>query len=141
MNLFHTSPSSPTLITLTVVYFICAAITTFDTRIIQAKKNGYLAENEAHVPTWTGIFAIILWLTWLAMFLLNWWYALAMFMIKFVLKVIPVLENIGALLLIPIVGKETAAAVNTVGKQQKHAANQLKQMEQNLKMGKRPFDS
>jgi hypothetical protein len=121
------------LIALTVIYFICACVTTFDTRIIQAKKNGYLKENEAHVPVWTGIFGILMWLCWVAIFLLNWWYAFLLFAIKFVLKVLPILENIGALLLLPVVGKETAAAVNTVSKQQKHAANKLKQMERNLK--------
>jgi hypothetical protein len=133
MHLFHTPVSSTSLIALTVIYFICACVTTFDTRIIQAKKNGYLKENEAHVPVWTGIFGILMWLCWVAIFLLNWWYAFLLFAIKFVLKVLPILENIGALLLLPVVGKETAAAVNTVSKQQKHAANKLKQMERNLK--------
>lgn len=128
MHLFHTAVSSPTLIILTIVYAICAAITTFDTRIIQAKKGGYLAENEAHVPVWTGFFGIIMWLTWVAIFLLNWWYALALFVIKFILKVVPVLENVGAVILLPVVGKETAAAVNVVGRQQKQAAKSLKAM-------------
>jgi hypothetical protein len=133
MHLFHTPVSTPLLIALTIVYAICAAITTFDTRIIQAKKHGYLRESDAQVPSWTGLFGILLWATWVAIFLLSWWYALLLFVIKFVLKVLPVLENIGALLLTPLVGMKTASAVNIVAREQKKAAKELKNLNNNLK--------
>lgn len=72
MQLFTTPISSPALISLTVIYAICAAITTFDIRIIQAKRTGFLSPNDAYVPEWTGFFGWLIWLTWLAIFLLNW---------------------------------------------------------------------
>ena len=124
MHFFSTPINSPLLIILTVIYGICAAITTFDTRIIQAKQVGYLARNKAYVPAWTGLFAILLWATWTAIFLLNWWYALALFVIKVALKELSVLEHIGALLLWPILEKETASAVNIAVK----AADEIKAM-------------
>ena len=129
MQLFTTPINSPLLIALTIVYALCAAITTFDTRIIQAKRHHYLAPDDAYVPEWTGLFAILLWATWLAIFLLNWWYAPLLFVIKFVLKVLPVLENIGAFLLLPVVGAKTASAVNVVAREQAKAAKGLKEME------------
>jgi|SRR3989344_5141552 len=129
MELFNTPVNSTTLITLTAIYTICAAISTFDTRIIQAKQNGFISKDEAYVPEWTGLFGILMWLTWIAIFLLNWKYAFVVFAIKFVLKVLPILENIGALLLLPIVGRKTASAVNIMGRKQSRAARTLRKLE------------
>ena len=128
MELFNTPMNSGILISLTVVYFICESISTFDTRIIQAKKSKFLAPDEAKVPNWTGMFAILSWIVFPAIFLLNWKYAILLFVIKFILKVLPVLENIGALILIPVVGKETARSVNIFAKEQKKAAKTLKKL-------------
>ena len=126
MNLFNTPTNMPIIIVLAIVYFVCAAITTFDTRIIQAKKAGFLPENESQVPEWTGLFGIVMWLAFTALFVLNWWFALVLFALKFILKVIPVLENIGAFLLLPIVGRKTAESVNIVAKEQRKASVKLK---------------
>lgn len=128
MELFNTPITSGVLIGLTVIYFICESISTFDTRIIQAKKQGFLAPNEAYVPNWTGIFAILGWIVFPAIFLLNWKYAILLFVIKFILKVFPMLENIGALIMLPFVGNKTARAVNIVSKKQKKAGQKLKQL-------------
>ena len=105
MELFNTSPSSSVLIILTVIYAIAAAITTFDTRLIQAKRQNYLPADTPDTPTWTGLFGFVLWGLWVAIFLLNWWYALLLFVIKFILKLFPVLETIGAILLTPFIAK------------------------------------
>ncbi len=136
--MFNTPLSSPVYIGLLVVYFICESISTFDTRIIQAKKNGFLREDEAFVPQWTGIFAILGWLSFLGLILLNWKIAIAVFIIKFILKVAPVLENIGALLLLPVVGKETASAVNVMSREQNKAAKSLKAMSKAAKDKRAP---
>lgn len=128
MELFNTPISSGVLVALTVVYAVCAAITTFDIRIIQAKKAGFLRPNHPVIPNWTGVFGWLLWGTWIAIFLLNWKYALALFVIKFILKVVPVLENLGAVLLMPIIGKEAAASVNVMVREQKKASQSLKSL-------------
>ena len=133
VELFNTPLSSPIYIVLLLVYFICESISTFDTRIIQAKKNGFLREDEAIVPQWTGIFAILGWLAFIGLVLLNWKIAIVVFIIKFILKVAPVLENIGAVLLIPVVGKETASAVNIMSREQNKAAKSLKEISKRAK--------
>ena len=140
MHLFNTPFGSPFFIVLTVIYFLCEAISTFDTRIIQAKRQGFLAADASYVPAWTGWFAILGWLTFLGLFLLNWKGAILLFVIKFVLKVLPVLENIGALLLLPVVGRETASSVNIIAREQKKAAAALKAMMDTAKNDKERTD-
>lgn len=102
MELFNTSPSQPILIVLTIIYFIFESISTFDTRIIQGKKNGTLPPDEPEPPEWTGFFGILSWLIWPIIFFLNWKYALLIFAIKYVLKVPPVLETVGNFILRPL---------------------------------------
>ena len=132
IEFFRTSVSSPILVSLTVVYFLSEAISTFDTRIIQAKKAGYL-EQSYKVPDWTGVFAILSWIIFLAILLLNPIYAVIMFIVKFILKVLPILENIGAILLIPIVGKSAISAVNFAGREQRKAGREFKEMTEKWK--------
>lgn len=100
-SLLNTPMNSPILIVLTIAFAITASITTFDTRLIQAKRAGDLPQDEPLLPTWVGF---ITWLHWglgLAILLLNWKYALLVFMIQFVLSVLPVLETIGNVLMSP----------------------------------------
>lgn len=47
------------------------------------------------------VFDWLMWGIWLALLYLNWKYALLLFAIKFVLKVLPVLETIGNILMAP----------------------------------------
>lgn len=98
---------------MTVIYGICAAITTVNICTTHATRVGYLSRNKAYIPAWTRVFAILLWATWIAICLLNWWYALALFGIKVALKELSVLKYIGVLLLWLILDKETVGAVKT----------------------------
>jgi hypothetical protein len=92
---------TPLIIGLTVAYFLVASITTFDIRLIQAKRDGILPPGEPMLPTWVGVFAWMQWAIFLVLLYLNWKYALVLFAIKFVLKVLPVLETIGNVLMSP----------------------------------------
>ena len=83
---------------MTIIYFLIASITTFDIRIIQAIKQG---EDETPLPQWVAILHWLEWAIWIFIFLLNWKYALIIFVIKFILKVLPVLEIIGNILMSP----------------------------------------
>src|SRR3989338_6009736 len=103
MTIFQNiSPSSPGVIIVTVVYFIIVAFTTFDMRLIQAKRAGDLFPDEPLLPQWTGIFVFIQWSLGIALLVMNWKYALSIFLIAFVLKVIPVLEFVGNILAAPL---------------------------------------
>ena len=92
---------TPLIICLTAAYFLVASITTFDIRKTQARKQGVLAPDEPELPAWIAIFAWLQWGIFLALLLLNWKYALVIFVFKFILKVLPVLETIGKILMSP----------------------------------------
>lgn len=90
------------IIVLTVAYVIISSITTFDTRLIQGKKNGTLPADEPGLPKWTAILYWLEWIIFAVMFYLNWRYALIVFAVKFALKLLPVLEIIGNILMLPL---------------------------------------
>ncbi len=130
IQLFSTPVNSPELAYLTALYFVSTAISTFDVRITQAKQNGFLRHSEAVVPGWTAIFSFLASGSIAAIILMNWQYALCVLIIKFILKVLPILENIGAFLLIPVVGKEVSSKVNLVAQQQRDALEAVRRMEE-----------
>jgi hypothetical protein len=92
---------TPLIIVLTIAYFIVASVTTFDIRLIQAKRDGLLPPDEPMLPGWVGIFAWMQWIIFAVFLYLNWKYALFLFVVKFVLKVLPVLEIVGNILMSP----------------------------------------
>ena len=98
LELFNTPIQSTTIIILTIIYFLIASITTFDIRVNQAFLQG---EDVERLPKWVAILYWLLWAIWIFIFLLNWEYAIIIFVIKFVLKVLPVLEIIGNILMSP----------------------------------------
>jgi len=101
ITLFNTAINSPVIIILTIVYVITSAITTFDIRMTQAKRNGSLPPDEPMLPNWVGLVVWAHWAVFLSIVLLNWKYAVLIFVIKFVLKVLPVLETLGNMLMSP----------------------------------------
>lgn len=92
---------TPLIIGLTVAYFVAASIDTFDTRLIQARRDGTLPPDQPLLPGWTIVFTVAMWAIFIVLIYLNWKYALALFAVKFVLKVLPVLETIGNILMSP----------------------------------------
>lgn len=87
---------SPLYLGLAGLYFLVASIVIFDTRLIQAKKRG---EIHPELPRWISIFYMVQIVLFWSLFILNWKYALGLFVIKFILKVLPVLEIIGNILM------------------------------------------
>jgi hypothetical protein len=83
---------STTYITLIVIYFFLSCITTFDTRLIQAKKAGVLPADEPMLPPIAGL---MVWVVLIAMLILNVKAAAIVYGVRFVLKVLPVLETLG----------------------------------------------
>ena len=102
ISLPNMSPHSSPLIVITILYFIIVSFTTFDMRLIQAKRAGELLPDEPILPDWTGIFIWIQWGLGIALLIINWKYALSIFLIAFVLKVLPVLEFFGNILAAPL---------------------------------------
>jgi len=100
VTLFNTPFNSPLLITLIIIYFIISSITTFDIRLIQAKKSGLLTLSE-QLPKWVAIIHWIEIVILITIILLNWKVAIVVYLVRFVLKVLPVLETIGNIIMSP----------------------------------------
>lgn len=98
------SYTSPLMIILTIIYFLAASITTLDIRLIQAQK--FEGQDFGTLPAWTGIFHWLQWALFIVIAVLNWKYAIVLFIIKFILKVLPVLEIIGNILMSPFKPKK-----------------------------------
>ena len=93
---------NPAIIALTILYFILASITTFDIRLMQARKSGVLSSDEDLLPKWVAVFFWLEWGVFIILAVLNWKYAIALFILKFILKVLPVLETVGNLIMSPL---------------------------------------
>jgi len=86
---------------LTITFVISSSITTFDKRLIQARRDGTLPPDEPLLPSWVGLIGWIHWGLALALLIINWKYAIIVFIVMFVLAVLPVLETIGNILMSP----------------------------------------
>lgn len=100
-HLFQTAVRSPIIGIFTIAYFITSAITTFDIRLIQGVKNGTLPPDEPMLPKWVNVIFWLDWIIFICLFLLNWKFALLVIVVRFIFKVLPVLETIGNVLMFP----------------------------------------
>jgi len=87
---------------LTIAFVITSSITVFDTALNRAKRRGELPPDEPTPPSWV---ALIYWVEIglaLALLVINWRYAILVFIICLILgTVLPVLEIIGNILMRP----------------------------------------
>ena len=97
---------SQIIIILTVIYFFAESIATFDMRLIQARRSGTLTKDDPMLPSWISIFIFLGWGILITLFILNWKYAIIIFVIKFILQVFPILETIGNILTSPLKTKK-----------------------------------
>jgi len=86
---------------LAIAFVITSSITTFDKRLIQARRDGTLPPDEPLLPSWVGLIGWIHWGLALALLIINWKYAIIVFIVMFILAVLPVLEMIGNMLMSP----------------------------------------
>lgn len=98
---------SPPLIFLTILFAITSSITTFDKRMIQAKRVGNLPPNDPTPPPWVaGVYWVHIGVM-LTILMVNWRYAITLFIFGFILAVLPVWETIGNLLISPFKPKSS----------------------------------
>jgi len=102
---------SPLIMVLSVLYVIVSAIRTYDARLIQAKQRGFYsgvaARAEGHtLPQWVNFIHWAAWVIFIVLLLLNWKYALALYALLFILRMLPVLENLGSLMMRPFLQRE-----------------------------------
>jgi hypothetical protein len=92
---------SASLLVLTVGFFITSALTVFDRRLTQAIKRGDVPPDEQAPPFWLGFVYYIHWGIGVALLVMNWRYAVLVFVVKFILAFLPVLEIIGNVMMAP----------------------------------------
>ena len=87
-----------------IAYFFVSSIKMFDLRMTQAREGKLgpdmtlAAQTEPPLPKWLEYFYVIDWLLGITLLILNWKITLPVFVIRFILKVLPVLETVGNLL-------------------------------------------
>lgn len=86
---------------LTVLYFLLSSITTLDTRLIQARKAGMIGPLDDQLPKWVAAIYWIEWGLFVYLAFIDWKFAAFVFVLKFLLKVLPVLEFFGNILMRP----------------------------------------
>ena len=96
---------------LSLIYTILWAINVYDIRLIQIKTRGFhsyvaLDAKGRMLPKWTGVLIWIKWVIFVILIVLNWKYTIALYILLFILRVSPVLEFIGALIMRPFLIKE-----------------------------------
>lgn len=96
--------NSPLLLALSAIYLLVESIRIYDARLIQAKERGLYsgvaaAAEGRSFPQWVNIFHWAGWIIFVMLLLLNWKYALALYALLFVLRVLPVLERIGSIIM------------------------------------------
>jgi len=89
---------------LVVIYFLAASVVTLDIRLEQAKL--FHGQDFGELPNWTVIFLYLQWGIFATTAILNWKTALIVFTVKFILKVLPVLEVLGKILMAPFKPKD-----------------------------------
>lgn len=100
-EILNTYLSSGLLIGLSIALFISYSITTFDKRLIQAKRSGVRAHNHPELPEWTAVFHVADWVLLITMIVIDWKVGLVFWSLCFILKVLPVLETVGNILMAP----------------------------------------
>lgn len=91
----------PLILWLSIFYIIFEAVSIYDTRLIQWKKLGDIPQDTPTPPAWTAFFGIFGWAIIVILFFLNWPYTLTLMLIVFLLKVAPVMEILGQIIISP----------------------------------------
>jgi hypothetical protein len=105
-NIFVAPLKSPVILFLSLAYTVIEAIRIYDVRLIQAKTRGFYSgvaiEAEGRLlPRWVGYIHFAGWLVFIALLILNWRFAITLYAILFILRVLPVLERIGGIMMRP----------------------------------------
>ena len=86
-------------ILLILVYIITSSITTFDKRLIQARKAGAIPASDPMLPSWVAGVYWIHYPLMVLMLIINWQFALGLIITGFLCEVFPVWETIGNILM------------------------------------------
>lgn len=106
---------SPAILLFSIAYAIVESILIYDARLIQIRTRGFrsgvaVAAQGRSLPQWVGYIHLAGWAMLVIIMLLNWRYAIALYAFLFILKMLPVLERIGAAIMRPFLQTDEDAA-------------------------------
>lgn len=129
-NALHAPFESTFLMLLTLAYGIVESVTIYDARLIQAKTKGHssgvaLEADGCSLPSWIGYAHIAGWVLLIAILVMNWAYGILLYAVLYVLKVVPVLERIGAVLMRPFLRSDLDIELESNSVELRHARQEL----------------
>ncbi len=103
-EIFTIAWQSHITIMLSATYFLLVAASTYDSRLIQQQRNlmssGVAVDSRnRYLPSWAGYLHFIQWGNFLILFYFDWRYAIVLYLALLLLRVLPVMERIGWLLM------------------------------------------
>ena len=106
---------SPAILLFSIAYVIVESILIYDARLIQIRTRGFrsgvaVAAEGRSLPQWVGYIHLAGWAMLVIIVVLNWRYAIALYAFLFILKMLPVLERIGAAIMRPFLQTDEDAA-------------------------------
>jgi hypothetical protein len=110
MEMFWQTVSAPArsaiLLCVSIAYVLFVAVNTYDVRLIQAKTKGFYSGVAARaqgrqLANWVSLFHILSFVALAVVVLMNWRFAIMLFAGVFILKVVPLLEVVGELIMRP----------------------------------------
>ncbi len=119
-NILVSPLNSPLLLVVAIAYMLVESIRIYDARLIQGHtrdfKSGVFQRAEGRqLPFWVGYIHILGWALFIVMILLNWKFAIVFFVLLFILRVLPILENIGEFLMRGFInGNRNISNCNTI---------------------------
>lgn len=90
---------STTYLSLTIFYFFLYSIVIVEIRLWQAKKYDHI--DCGSLPEWVSIFHIFSSIVAGILIILNWKLFVIIFIVRYILKLLPILETFGSLLMKP----------------------------------------
>ncbi len=98
--------NSPSILVLSVAYGIAWSVRIYDTRLSQVKTRGLysgvaIRAGGRSLPDWVAVFGMTGWVILIVLVVLNWRWAIVLYVILFILRVMPVLEWFGGILMTP----------------------------------------
>lgn len=88
-----------------IAYLATAAVTKADSNIIREIRLGAVPPHVPRPPIWIGLFIYLQWGLLIALAVFDWEFAILVFLFKFVLSFLGLLEIVGSVLIIPFLRK------------------------------------
>jgi hypothetical protein len=101
INWFNTAPNASVVVIVFVLYLLSAAVTTYDIHLMNLQKNEDGKLDLKMLPRWIGFLHWAESILFLLMVLLNWKFAIVIWILKSILQALFILEVIGYIIIYP----------------------------------------